>query len=304
MEDDVLRCDNCGRVIEGLTYRCRRCGGTFCVYCHLPEEHDCPGLQRGSRRERWFSTPYTIRVHTGSRSARARAREGREEWGEVPVKVGESRRPQPRPAKPVKPVKRSRVSKGYRSPRSYAAYSPSSGKRLKALKGVAAILFLAAIIILVLPRLQLFPSVDEDATAKRVLDLINEYRRANGLSALSWSEDLALRAKSWSGHLASIEVLVHSTGPSDRMWGENIFMIEGKPGGAGILLPIPIIVPIPASISTEQLAERAFNGWKNSPGHNANMLHSAWRYAGIGVTCKYENLGYKCYVVAQFSDRP
>ena len=36
-----LRCQHCGREIEGLPYRCRYCGGTFCVYCHLPEEHGC-----------------------------------------------------------------------------------------------------------------------------------------------------------------------------------------------------------------------------------------------------------------------
>ncbi|RLE89177.1 MAG: hypothetical protein DRN04_16630 [Thermoprotei archaeon] len=42
-----VRCQNCGREIEGLPYRCKYCGGVFCVYCHLPEKHNCPGLRRG-----------------------------------------------------------------------------------------------------------------------------------------------------------------------------------------------------------------------------------------------------------------
>ena len=37
-------CDVCGRE-EGMPYRCRFCGGTFCGEHRLPENHQCPGLE-------------------------------------------------------------------------------------------------------------------------------------------------------------------------------------------------------------------------------------------------------------------
>ena len=42
----VAKCDYCGAEIEGLPFKCKYCGGVFCVYHHLPEEHDCPGLYK------------------------------------------------------------------------------------------------------------------------------------------------------------------------------------------------------------------------------------------------------------------
>lgn len=40
----MAQCDVCGRE-EGMPYRCRLCGGTFCSEHRLPENHDCPGLE-------------------------------------------------------------------------------------------------------------------------------------------------------------------------------------------------------------------------------------------------------------------
>jgi Zn-dependent protease len=42
----MVKCDFCGAEIEGLPYKCKYCGGTFCVWHHLPEEHNCPGLHK------------------------------------------------------------------------------------------------------------------------------------------------------------------------------------------------------------------------------------------------------------------
>jgi len=39
-------CDYCGERIEGLPFKCKYCGGTFCVKHHLPENHECPGLHK------------------------------------------------------------------------------------------------------------------------------------------------------------------------------------------------------------------------------------------------------------------
>lgn len=44
----MTNCQNCGREIEGLPFNCRRCHGTFCTYCRLPELHKCTGLRKGN----------------------------------------------------------------------------------------------------------------------------------------------------------------------------------------------------------------------------------------------------------------
>ncbi len=56
----MVKCDYCGAEIEGLPYRCKYCGGTFCVWHHLPENHECPGLRRAlspSQLERAWAAP-------------------------------------------------------------------------------------------------------------------------------------------------------------------------------------------------------------------------------------------------------
>jgi len=50
---NVVKCDYCGEEIEGLPYKCKYCGGIFCVKHHLPENHDCPGLHEAK-------SPYVI----------------------------------------------------------------------------------------------------------------------------------------------------------------------------------------------------------------------------------------------------
>lgn len=40
----MAQCDVCGKE-EGMPYRCRLCGGTYCSEHRLPENHGCPGLE-------------------------------------------------------------------------------------------------------------------------------------------------------------------------------------------------------------------------------------------------------------------
>lgn len=41
----MVNCSYCKRPIEGLPYRCKYCGKVYCVEHHLPENHECEGLQ-------------------------------------------------------------------------------------------------------------------------------------------------------------------------------------------------------------------------------------------------------------------
>lgn len=60
----MAQCDVCGQE-EGMPYRCRFCGGTFCGEHRLPENHDCPGL------ENW-GDPSDVFVQQGQQQQQSR----------------------------------------------------------------------------------------------------------------------------------------------------------------------------------------------------------------------------------------
>ena len=66
----MVKCDKCGAEIEGLPYRCKYCGGTFCVWHHLPEEHDCPGLHKAAST---YALERAERLERAATSARPRS---------------------------------------------------------------------------------------------------------------------------------------------------------------------------------------------------------------------------------------
>ncbi len=51
----MVKCSFCGREIEGLAHRCHRCTGSYCDTHRLPEDHNCPGLEKEKSKiqERW-----------------------------------------------------------------------------------------------------------------------------------------------------------------------------------------------------------------------------------------------------------
>ncbi len=55
-------CAHCGTE-ESMPFKCKFCGSMFCSNHHLPENHDCIGLQRfkeerGRAPERWIYEPF------------------------------------------------------------------------------------------------------------------------------------------------------------------------------------------------------------------------------------------------------
>ncbi|MGC4189885.1 MAG: CAP domain-containing protein [Thermomicrobiales bacterium] len=109
------------------------------------------------------------------------------------------------------------------------------------------------------------------------LKLINDYRQANNLDPLTASPTLGAAALAHSQDMATQDYSSHTgkdgSSPQDRMQaagydtnqanftGENIYW-----GGAGLDTP-----------------QAAFDWWRNSPGHNANMLSPNFKAIGIGV---------------------
>ena len=119
-----------------------------------------------------------------------------------------------------------------------------------------------------------------DSEELRFLQLINDYRKNNGLGNLLLSDTLSVSSERHSQDMARYRFFAHNTTagssyypvgstPWDRMqaegygyrtvWGENI------------------------AVGCES-AERCFELWRNSPSHNAAMLDGDYRVIGIART--------------------
>lgn len=112
-------------------------------------------------------------------------------------------------------------------------------------------------------------SVSQGGFATDVAALTNEYRSANGLIDLTYNHQLeaaahahALDPASLKGHVSSNGDQAHervsAAGYSWSVVAENIYISSFDPG-----------------------APDAMRGWKESPGHNANLLLDSIREIGI-----------------------
>lgn len=114
-------------------------------------------------------------------------------------------------------------------------------------------------------------SVTLDAEEQAFLTLINNYRQQNGLSTLQASVTLTNAAKWMSGDMAAKNYFSHTDSlgrdPFTRMaaFGYNYNTYMGENIAAGY-----------------SDAANTFNQWKNSSGHNANMLNPNYKVIGIG----------------------
>jgi uncharacterized protein YkwD len=109
-----------------------------------------------------------------------------------------------------------------------------------------------------------------DSEEARFLTLINNYRAQNGRAALQMSTNLN-RAATWMVvDLATKNYFSHtdSSGRSPTVRAQDC----GYPGGAGENL---------AAGTLRDTAQEAFDAWRASSGHNANMLNSSYRMIGI-----------------------
>lgn len=104
---------------------------------------------------------------------------------------------------------------------------------------------------------------------------INGYRTANGLGTLAPNPELDREAQAWADHLAARDTVVHNWALIDRGFGENI-VAAGTHCGAVCLVDL----------------------WKNSPGHDRNLLEPGYRSAGMGIA--YSASG-KVFVVHNFA---
>lgn len=113
---------------------------------------------------------------------------------------------------------------------------------------------------------------------KEFYKLINAHRASYGVHPLKPEAGLERWAYLKSKHMADNNYFAHdyngmlidemypNEGGSVPLMGENIFGSYGK-----------------RTPSAKEYAQKSFEGWKNSPGHNANMLSGDFNHVGVGV---------------------
>lgn len=128
------------------------------------------------------------------------------------------------------------------------------------------------------------PQVDTSAyaaDAAEIIRLTNEYRRENGLEPLEHLPTVDILAtirareadESWSHTRpdgSGFEMVFTQYGITYRGYGENLFSVN-------------------ASYTPEQVVE----AWKDSPGHNENLLRPQFDGIGVGI-CKIGEYYYYC----------
>jgi uncharacterized protein YkwD len=109
-----------------------------------------------------------------------------------------------------------------------------------------------------------------DGEEQALLGLINGYRAANGLGALGPADDLNRDAAWTVSDLAGRTTFSHVDSLGRSPYERAVDC--GHAGGAGENL---------AAGGDWATAQQAFNAWKASPGHNANLLANYYHQIGI-----------------------
>lgn len=110
----------------------------------------------------------------------------------------------------------------------------------------------------------------ETSFEKQVLDLVNEQRAQNGLSALVWDDALASVARAHSEDMRDRHFFSHTNpdglSPFDRIKSYGIsYRSAGENIAAGQTTPAEVV-----------------QAWMNSSGHRANILNEGYTKLGVG----------------------
>ena len=110
----------------------------------------------------------------------------------------------------------------------------------------------------------------ESSFEKQVLDLVNEQRAQNGLSALVWDDALASVARAHSEDMRDRKFFSHTNpdglSPFDRIKNFGIsYRSAGENIAAGQTTPAEVV-----------------QAWMNSSGHKANILNESYTRLGVG----------------------
>ncbi len=126
------------------------------------------------------------------------------------------------------------------------------------------------------------------AEVQQIYSLINSHRSANGLAPLAVNSLLVKSASLKNNYMASSGVFAHgswagyfkSAGYNYKTAGENL--AEGFSNGSAVV-----------------------SAWKNSPGHNANLLNASYKDMGVHTVCGVDMPGYPntCLITLHLGSR-
>lgn len=140
----------------------------------------------------------------------------------------------------------------------------------------------------------------------KVLVLVNQFRKDNGLNPLTMNEQLRQSSRYKSNSMLQLNYIGHGNvqyGNKNSMFlMKDIFKINANYYAENLLNNFDF---------KKATAQEMFESWKNSPGHRANMLSGKSSQIGIGIvvsTCDVnvegENIGktYNVYATQHFID--
>jgi hypothetical protein len=130
--------------------------------------------------------------------------------------------------------------------------------------------------------------VRPESQAQRFVQLINDYRLSEGMSALKLSSALTAAAQGHSNDMATRDYFSHTT-PEGVTFDQRI-------REAGYTYSTALGENIAAGYET---ADSVFAAWKSSPGHNSNMLSAMFVVIGIGLAYS-EQSTYRYYWTTDF----
>lgn len=128
---------------------------------------------------------------------------------------------------------------------------------------------------------------DVQAFNQAFLNLVNAHRQANGVAPINLNQAAIQAATIRSQEQAAIGDLRTNGQPHTRPDGRSWTTVQHEVAGLGFLTGENILargdIGLYELLHEDQLASLTFEQWKNSPGHNANMLSARHDYIGVGV---------------------
>ena len=127
-------------------------------------------------------------------------------------------------------------------------------------------------------------SFDCDSSSLETIKLVNKYRKSKGLTNLSIDTSLMSYAKQYSKYLSTNNKLLHSSIEQTSIKAENLY---NKSSFGMYILTYEELSKVPIE---------CVDGWKESEGHNKNMLISNVTTIGIGTYISNTN-GFRLNIV-------
>lgn len=127
-------------------------------------------------------------------------------------------------------------------------------------------------------------SFDCDSSSLETIKLVNKYRKSKGLTNLSIDTSLMSYAKQYSKYLSTNNKLLHSSIEQTSIKAENLY---NKSSFGMYILTYEELSKVPSE---------CVDGWKESEGHNKNMLISNVTTIGIGTYISNTN-GFRLNIV-------